>query len=947
MTRTRAKRIESDINDPPLESPDSISNQTVGRLDSIRPPRWEANLQDLETGPDAIDALNAAAAKRILATTIPSILLQDGTKTTALEPALNGVVDHFLNIFTPPPPDPSQRLHRQSLLAHLSIPSHLQDERFMRRLSDEAIAELEEPFTEEEVLRSISRQKNGSSPGASGLPYEFFKTFKDEFTPHLTDLFNACWDEERSACHDLLSIIRLIYKRDKPGADPSNLNYQRPVGLKEASRKIKSSCIVKRLNKHLPNVIPHSQAGFVPGRLSADSAVHLHLLIDYFRRNPDEEGVLLSLDQEKAYDMVDHSWIIDCFAAIGCGPRFLSLMRTMNATGLAHARVIINGFLTPPIPLNRGVGQGDGLSCPTYLVSFQPFIDGLVLRAISSLLVKSPQNLPRISVLTAVSFADDVMTLITDPNAQRRLSTFVTEWKSASGGSVMVDKSRQMVMNEKPGSLLRFPNVKEWSLTEIWVWVGFPFSFQTNLTPYWDARLAKLLRNLRYGTIFHFSQRSRVQFINTRIYATFHHVMGAFAPPKDFLKKIQGAAVKFLWMGKRHRVSKDKVCEPRAAGGLAVVDLDVLNRDGRLDFWERLVEGKRMWTGIARHSLAHHTNSTYTPFQLICLTTTVSISDPFLKSALSILIANPPLLLPTITLRQLLTIPPSYPMLLDTPDHHIRQLLQITAFSDLFKPKPTFATPLPLFQTFSDAATSALSDGPIHYARLAVNSSKFNDSALQIRFGHILHFGTPVELPPPEPPDLHSFSILLPPPPEHFLPVKCFANPIFSPPTGFWASIWTPPTPMRAAEELWRIAHGQATTEIQRHHYDVLVPPTCTLCPDTTDTQAHRFFHCPLAADAWDLLLPSLGRILGTELPPSARKPYEIFFGFPSIAATLKLDVEEQLDILHNLRALRAITLDEIQSSRFHLRNHITYVPSSSSIVLKSNRRHAALRSRL
>ncbi|KAK4697482.1 hypothetical protein P7C70_g8203, partial [Phenoliferia sp. Uapishka_3] len=750
-----------------------------------------------------------------------------------------------------------------------------------------------------------------------------------------------------SSTHDLLSIIRLIFKRGKPGADPSNLTYQRPVALKEASRKIKSSCIVKRLNKNLPSVIPPSQAGFVPGRLSADSAVHLHLLIDYFRRNPDEEGLLLSLDQEKAYDMVDHSWILECFAAIGCGPRFLSLMRTMNATGLAHARVIVNGFLTDRIPLNRGVGQGDGLSCPTYLISFQPFIDALILRAISSMLVKTPLSLPPLSILTALSFADDVICAVTSSSAQHKLKILAAEWKSASGGSLMVDKSRQLVMNEKPGSTLRFPNVKEWTTEEIWVWVGFPFSFQTDLTPYWDARLAKLKSKLGHGTTFHFSQRSRVQYVNTRIYATFHHVMGAFAPPKHFMKTLQGAAADFVWMGGRHRVARDTICEPRAAGGLALVDLDVLNRDGRLDFWERLVEGKRMWTGIARHSLAHHTRSLFSPFQLICLVTPASISDPFLKSALSILIANPPLILPTIPLRQLLTIPPSYPLLLDTPDHHSKFLNKIPSFSDLYLRQPTNATQNPPFATFSDPAISALSPGPIHYARLALNASSFIDPALQIRFSHILHFGPPVELPPPEPPDLLSVSILLPPPLEHFLPVKCFANPIFSPPTGFWASIWTPPTPMRAAETLWTIAHGRATTESELHYYDVTHSPTCTLCPHTTDSQFHRFFDCPLASSAWDLLLPSLGRILGTELPASARKPFQIFFGFPSIAATLKLDVEEQLNILHNLRALRAITLEQIQSTRYHLRMNPTYVPTSSSIVLKSTRRYAALRSRL
>ncbi|KAK4698388.1 hypothetical protein P7C70_g7889, partial [Phenoliferia sp. Uapishka_3] len=592
----------------------------------------------------------------------------------------------------------------------------------MRSLSKEDAEMLEEPFTEEEVERSIGRQKNGRSPGASGLPYEFWKTFKDEFTPHLTELFNANWDEERSTTHDLLSLIRLIYKLGKPGANPSNLMYQRPVSLKESYVKIKTSCIVKRLNKVLRHVIPPSQAGFIPGRISADSAVHLHFLIDYFRRNPDEEVLFLSLDQEKAYDKVDHGWILECCAAIGCGPRFLSLMRTLLATGEANARVILNGFLTKPVLLHQGVGQGDGLSCPTYLISFQPFIDALSLRAISSILVKSPFSLPRISTLTTLSFADEVLTTITNPAAHGLLVTLAADWLSASGGSLMVDKSRQLHMNPKPNSRLLFPNVKEWKRDEIWIWVGFPFSAEGDVHHYWEARLVSLIKSLNYGNAFHLSLRSRVQYTNTRVYARFHHVLDAFAPPDTFFKTLESKAVDFIWGKKKgkkkvHRVSRKKVCDPRASGGLALVGLQELNRTARLKFWDWYAEGDRIWVGLARHSLAHHASSldnhshSFSPFTLICFP--LSITEPFWLSSLKTLKASPPPISPSITLPQLLSLPPTYPKLLHIPSTlatSTKAFLKLPSLATLFHLQP--ATNL-TYSTFSTPANSTNSPSPM------------------------------------------------------------------------------------------------------------------------------------------------------------------------------------------------------------------------------------------
>ena len=55
-------------------------------------------------------------------------------------------------------------------------------------------------------------------------------------------------------------------------------------------------------------------------------------------------GILLSLDQEKPFDRVDRSFLMDHLKRFGFGPSFRRWIST-------NMRIILNDWLTAPIPL--------------------------------------------------------------------------------------------------------------------------------------------------------------------------------------------------------------------------------------------------------------------------------------------------------------------------------------------------------------------------------------------------------------------------------------------------------------------------------------------------------------------------------------------------------------------------------------------------------------------
>ena len=79
-----------------------------------------------------------------------------------------------------------------------------------------------------------------------------------------------------------------------------------------------------------------------------------------------ETGILVTLDQEKAFDCVDHAFLMLTLAKFGFGPNFCKWISLFYNS--VFSRIICNGKLTAPIFLGRGVRQGCPLSPLLYVL---------------------------------------------------------------------------------------------------------------------------------------------------------------------------------------------------------------------------------------------------------------------------------------------------------------------------------------------------------------------------------------------------------------------------------------------------------------------------------------------------------------------------------------------------------------------------------------------------
>ena len=70
--------------------------------------------------------------------------------------------------------------------------------------------------------------------------------------------------------------------------------------------------------------------------------------------------------------IVDHKHIEETLIAYGFGPGFIQIFKTLYRN--INARILINGFASESIKIERGVKKGDALSCAIFIICIDPLL---------------------------------------------------------------------------------------------------------------------------------------------------------------------------------------------------------------------------------------------------------------------------------------------------------------------------------------------------------------------------------------------------------------------------------------------------------------------------------------------------------------------------------------------------------------------------------------------
>jgi ribonuclease HI/exonuclease III len=447
-------------------------------------------------------------------------------------------------------------------------------------------------ITQNIVEEALRKAKNGSAAGLDGIPYELWKSLKAKL---------ASTSKNRKG-FDILRTLTLVFQDiQQNGVDPrtsfakglmipiykkkdkSKIENYRPITLLNTDYKLLTKSLAIQLTPHITPLIHKDQAGFIPRRSIFDH-IRLTKIILKYSETMNVNGAIIALDQEKAYDKIAHPYLWRTLDAFDLPPAFSNTVRSLYEN--ASTSVSINGMLSKPYKVTRGVRQGDPLSC---------FLFNLAIEPMACMIRNNPDingiEIPGTDTPLKVNlFADDTVVYLGENDKLDDLLKTLDKWCKVSGAKFNKEKTEILPIGNKTH---RNKIVTERRLTpqdsaidisvqitkdgeairSLGAWIGY----NTKEEKPWEPVLDKIRTELDKWTTTHPNRQGKRTIAQTVIGARTQFLTKAQGMPDRILNALTKEIDRLVWNDKQPRLAKEVLQDSPAKGGIQILDLKARN----------------------------------------------------------------------------------------------------------------------------------------------------------------------------------------------------------------------------------------------------------------------------------------------------------------------------------------------------------------------------------
>jgi exonuclease III len=484
------------------------------------------------------------------------------------------------------------------------------------KLSEEEKHRLDLPLTVEELDMSMKQSNMNSAPGVDGVSNKFIKTVWQWIRAPLLKYAHCCFRKGTLTKTFNTACIKLIPKK----GDTGQLKNWRPISLLSCYYKIISRCINTRLGTVIGKITGRCQKAYTPNRYIHEVTINLSNAINHCIENK-VPGMIISIDQQKAFDSVLHEFCTDAYRFFGFGENFINMMTTLGDNREACV-ILEDGSLSACFKLGRGRPQGDCPSPRQYnigeqicilKIEFDPVIEGI---GNNDFLLNVPPTSSTISInnnftdrpvtetkigfsreaagpnLTGKveSFADDANVIAKQKAAcVLRLKAILEDFYRISGLRCNVDKTSIMFIG--PINLEEVKLIKNlgFKIVTSMKCLGTTFENSAELSTNYDSVISKMRKIAGDWSRFGLSLVGRISISKTFLISQVTYLGEVVVPSDEQLNTMQNICNNFVLKGTPW--AEDKLYLRPENGGLGLIKIKDLLESLRCSWMRRITTG--------------------------------------------------------------------------------------------------------------------------------------------------------------------------------------------------------------------------------------------------------------------------------------------------------------------------------------------------------------------
>ena len=250
-------------------------------------------------------------------------------------------------------------------------------------------------------LKKTLQTCTDSAPGPDGIPYSLIKLTWNYYGPLLIKSWNYALETGTLTHSHEMSYLRLL---PKEGKDPTELKNWRPITLSNCDFKVITKYIATKMTEAVTDSLNPTQTAYIKGRQITDNLHIMQYMTEKIAQSPNDSGMLISLDAEKAFDSIEHWYIKAVLQKLG-----LNWFNNIFDILYKNQRVTIlnNKRNAGTYNIKNGVKQGDALSCILFIIGIEPLLKNIEADGSIKNIVINENILPK-----TLSYADDVACIV-------------------------------------------------------------------------------------------------------------------------------------------------------------------------------------------------------------------------------------------------------------------------------------------------------------------------------------------------------------------------------------------------------------------------------------------------------------------------------------------------------------------------------------------------------